>query len=113
MRGELHSSVECAYSAQETVLLPNTQIVPANVTEQTFIKEPAVVLSLLDTATNGVFWLNSQGVIQSVSSAALALTGYEINELLAQPLSSLFTLQSQFLVEKYFKFIRGQKKTGY
>ncbi len=110
LRGELHSSVECAYSAQETVLLPNTQIVPANVTEQTFIKEPAVVLSLLDTATNGVFWLNSQGVIQSVSSAALALTGYEINELLAQPLSSLFTLQSQFLVEKYFKFIRGQKK---
>ncbi|WP_019219838.1 PAS domain-containing sensor histidine kinase [Bartonella florencae] len=110
LRGELHSSVECTYSAQETVLLPSAQTVPANATEQTLIKEPAVVLSLLDTATNGVFWLDGQGIIQSVSSAALALTGYEINELLAQPLSSLFTLQSRFFVEKYFKFIRVQEK---
>ncbi|GAA5100294.1 HAMP domain-containing sensor histidine kinase [Bartonella acomydis] len=109
LRGELYSSVKYAYSANETAaLLPSAQILPTNASEQTLIKEPAVVLSLLDTATNGVVWLDGQGVIQSVSSAALALTGYEINELLAQPFLSLFTLQSRSLVEKYFELIRIQ-----
>ncbi|WP_246787145.1 sensor histidine kinase [Bartonella taylorii] len=112
LRGELHSSVRCEHLVKETaVLLPSAQTLTANTIEQTLIKEPAVVLSLLDTAIKSVFWLDGQGFIQSVSSAALALTGYEINELLAQPLSSLFTLQSQFLVEKYFKLIRVKGKS--
>ncbi|EJF75354.1 PAS domain-containing protein [Bartonella alsatica] len=111
LRGELHSSVGNKHLVKEAAfLLPNAQTLPVNAIEQTLIKEPAVVLSLLDTATSGIFWLNGEGVIQAVSSAALALTGYEINELLEQPLSSLFTLQSRFLVEKYFKFIRVKGK---
>lgn len=111
LRGELHSSLDEAHLIEETVVqLPNAQTLPENATEQTLIKEPAVVLSLLDTATNGVFWLDGQGDIQSVSRAALALTGYEIKELLSQPFSSLLTLQSRSLVEKYFKLIRMKGK---
>lgn len=111
LRGELHSSVNGAHLIEETVVqVPNAQKLPENVPEQTLIKEPAVVLSLLDRTTNGVFWLDRQGDIQSVSRAALALTGYEINELLAQPFSSLFTSQSRSLVEKYFKLIHMKEK---
>ncbi|VEJ44961.1 PAS domain-containing sensor histidine kinase [Bartonella vinsonii] len=111
LRGELDSSVGCDHLVKETaVLLPSTQTFPENIIEQTLIKEPAVVLSLLDTATDGIFWLDGQGDIRAASSAALTLTGYEINELLAQPLSSLLTLQSRFLFEKYFKLIRVKEK---
>ncbi|EJF81458.1 PAS domain S-box protein [Candidatus Bartonella washoeensis Sb944nv] len=107
LRGELKSSVRGKSFVEETVVqLPCAQTLPGNVIEQVLIKEPAAVLSLLDTATDGVLWLDGQGCIQSVSSAALVLMGYEINELLAQPLSSLFTLQSRSLVEKYFEWIR-------
>ncbi|MET3560344.1 PAS domain-containing protein [Bartonella japonica] len=37
-----------------------------------------MVLSLLNTAIDGVFWLDGQGGIQSVSSVALAFIGYKI-----------------------------------
>ncbi|WP_273721435.1 MULTISPECIES: PAS domain-containing sensor histidine kinase [unclassified Bartonella] len=111
LRGELHASVNRTHFVKETVVqLPNAQTLPENTPKQALIKEPAVVLSLLDTTTNGVFWLDGEGFIQSVSRATLALTGYEINELLAQPFSSLFTLQSRSLVEKYFKLIRMKEK---
>ncbi|WP_336294730.1 PAS domain-containing sensor histidine kinase [Bartonella sp. CB169] len=111
LRGELHSSLDAERFVEETaVQFPGAQAFPENAVEQTLIKEPAVVLSLLETVADGVFWLDGQGLIQSVSSAALELTGYEINELLAQPLSSLFTLQSRFLVKKYFELIRIKKK---
>ncbi len=107
LRGELVSAGGGEHLVEETsVQLPCPQTLPKNVIEQTLIKEPAAVLSLLDIATDGVLWLDGQGCIQSVSSAALVLIGYEINELLAQPLSSLFTLQSRSLVEKYFELIR-------
>ncbi|EJF82308.1 PAS domain-containing sensor histidine kinase [Bartonella doshiae] len=111
LRSELDLSVECEHLVEETeVHVPYAQTLPEDIIEQAFIKEPAVVLSLLDTATDGILWLNKQGFIQSASRAALVLTGYEINELFGQPLSSLFTLQSRFLVEKYFELIRVKGK---
>ncbi|WP_208435092.1 PAS domain-containing sensor histidine kinase [Bartonella phoceensis] len=111
LRRELHSSIGCEHLVKENAFLsPSAQTLLANTIEKTLIKEPAVVLSLLDTATDGVFWLDGQGIIQSASRAALALTGYEISELLAQPLSSLFTLQSRLSVEKYFELIRVKGK---
>ncbi|WP_455475910.1 ATP-binding protein [Bartonella sp. B17] len=111
LRGELHSPVKPELLDEKTTgQLSSFQTFSVNVIEQTLVKEPAAVLSLLDTALDGVLWLDEQGCIQAVSSAALALTGYEINELLKQPLSSLFALQSQPLVKKYFKLIRANKK---
>ncbi|OLL54092.1 PAS domain-containing protein [Bartonella henselae] len=111
LRDELDSSVEGMHLVEETAdELPCAQTLSGNVIEKVLVKEPAAVLSLLDTATDGVLWLNEQGFIQAVSRSALALTGYEINELLAQPLSSLFTLQSRSLVEKYFELIRMKRK---
>ncbi|GAA5110139.1 PAS domain-containing sensor histidine kinase [Bartonella jaculi] len=111
LRGELELSGEGEHLVEKTsVQLPCTKTLPRNVIEQPLIKEPAAVLSLLDTATDGVLWLDGQGCIQSVSSAALVLIGYEINELLSKPLSSLFTLQSRSLVEKYFELIRLKKQ---
>lgn len=111
LRDELNSSVKEENFVEETAIqLSHPQTLPVNVIEQVLIKEPAAVLSLLETATDGVLWLDEQGFIQSASKAALALMGYEINELRGQPLSSLFTLQSQFLVEKYFKLIRMKRK---
>ncbi|PIT70375.1 PAS domain-containing sensor histidine kinase [Bartonella tribocorum] len=107
LRDELNASVKEENFVEETAIqLPYPPILPINAIEQALIKEPAAVLSLLETATDGVLWLDKQGFIQSASRAALALMGYEINELRGQPFSSLFTLQSQFLVEKYFKLIR-------
>ncbi|WP_455466448.1 ATP-binding protein [Bartonella sp. B39] len=111
LRGELHSSLDCEHFGKETIkMLQSAQTLPENAIKQILIKEPAVILSLLDTATDGIFWLDGQGFIQAVSSTALALTGYEINELLAQPLPSLFTLQSRYLIEKYFKLIHVKGK---
>lgn len=111
LRDELNSSVKEENFVEETAIqLSHTQTLPVNAIEQVLIKEPAAVLSLLETATDGVLWLDEQGFIQSASKAALALMGYEINELRGQPLSSLFTLQSRFLVEKYFKLIRMKRK---
>ncbi|EJF84161.1 PAS domain S-box protein [Bartonella elizabethae Re6043vi] len=111
LRDELNSSVKEENFVEETAIqLSHPQTLPVNVIEQVLIKEPAAVLSLLETATDGVLWLDEQGFIQSASKAALALMGYEINELRGQPLSSLFTLQSRFLVEKYFKLIRMKRK---
>ncbi|MBB4076616.1 PAS domain S-box-containing protein [Bartonella fuyuanensis] len=107
LRDELNSSVKEENFVEETAIqLPYAQTLPVNAIEQALIKEPAAVLSLLDTATDGVLWLDEQGFIQSASRAALALIGYEITELRGLPLPSLFTLQSRFLVEKYFKLIR-------
>ncbi|PIT69488.1 PAS domain-containing sensor histidine kinase [Bartonella tribocorum] len=107
LHDELNSSVKEKSFVEETAIqLPSPQILPVNAIEQALIKEPAAVLSLLETATDGVLWLDEQGFIQSASKAALTLMGYEINELRGQQLSSLFTLQSRFLVEKYFKLIR-------
>ncbi|WP_455482164.1 PAS domain-containing sensor histidine kinase [Bartonella sp. B35(2025)] len=111
LRGELHSSSGYEHLVEKTaVQLPCAQTLPIDTIEQALIKEPTAVLSLLNTTTSGVLWLDEQGFIQSVSSAALVLTGYEIHELLSQPLSSLFTSQSQFLVEKYFQLIRIKGK---
>ncbi|WP_139412848.1 PAS domain-containing sensor histidine kinase [Bartonella mastomydis] len=111
LRDELNSSVKEENFVEETaVQLSHPQTLLVNAIEQVLIKEPAAVLSLLETATDGVLWLDEQGFIQSASKAVLALMGYEINELRGQPLSSLFTLQSRFLVEKYFKLIRMKRK---
>lgn len=107
LRDELNSSVKEENFAEETAIqLPYPQTLLGNTIEQALIKEPAAILSLLETATDGVLWLDEQGVIQSASKTALALMGYKINELRGQPLSSLFTLKSRFLVEQYFKLIR-------
>lgn len=107
LHDELNLSVKEKNFVEETAIqLPYPRTLPVNAREQALIKEPAAVLSLLETATDGVLWLDEQGFIQSASRAALALMGYEINELLGQPLSSLFTLQSRFLIEKYFKLVR-------
>ncbi|WP_142415836.1 PAS domain-containing sensor histidine kinase [Bartonella massiliensis] len=111
LRDELNSSVKEENFVEETAFqLSYPQTMPVNAIEQALIKEPAAVLSLLETATDGVLWLDEQGFIQSASRAALALIGYEINELRGQPFSSLFTLKSRLLVEKYFKLIRMKGK---
>ncbi|KEC55308.1 ATP-binding protein [Bartonella koehlerae] len=111
LRDELDLSVEGAHLVTETAgELPCAQTLSRNIIKKVLIKEPEAVLSLLNKATDGVLWLNEQGFIQAISRSALALTGYEINELRAQPLSSLFTLQSRSLVEKYFELIRMKGK---
>ncbi|WP_102830559.1 PAS domain-containing sensor histidine kinase [Bartonella bovis] len=111
LRGELHLSLEHENTVKEmAVQLPCAQILPVNIIKQALIKEPEVILSLLDTVTDGVLWLDGQGCIQSASDAALALIGYEMDELLARQLSSLFTLQSRVLIEEYFKLIRMKGK---
>ncbi|WP_455474341.1 ATP-binding protein [Bartonella sp. B30(2025)] len=111
LRGELHQSVTSEYFVEKTECqLSSSRVLPSNVVDQTLVKEPAAILSLLDTATDGVLWLDEQGFIQSVSSAAVTFVGYEISELLKQPLSSLFTVQSRSLIEKYFQLIRAKEK---
>ncbi|ENN93244.1 PAS domain-containing sensor histidine kinase [Bartonella bovis] len=111
LRGELHLSLEHKNTVKEkTVQLQCAQTLPVNVIKQALIKEPEVILSLLDTLTDGVLWLDGQGCIQSASDAALALIGYEMDKLLTRQLSSLFTLQSRVLIEEYFKLIRMKGK---
>nr|CDP79717.1 sensory box histidine kinase [Bartonella schoenbuchensis] len=111
LRGELHLSLGYENTAKETpVQLPCAQTLPVDVIKQALIKEPEVILSLLDTVTDGVLWLDGQGCVQFASDAALALIGYEMDELLAQQLSSLFTFQSRDLIEEYFKLIRMKGK---
>ncbi|AQX30219.1 PAS domain-containing sensor histidine kinase [Bartonella schoenbuchensis] len=111
LRGELHLSLGHENTAKETpVQLPCAQTLPVDVIKQALIKEPEVILSLLDTVTDGVLWLDGQGCVQFASDAALALIGYEMDELLAQQLSSLFTFQSRDLIEEYFKLIRMKGK---
>lgn len=63
--------------------------------------QSGTLLTLLDTATDGVIWVDRTGKIQSMSSAASALMGYEIDDLNDKKLSDLFTNDSAILVDNY------------
>ncbi|MCZ2203307.1 sensor histidine kinase [Bartonella sp. A05] len=110
LRGELFLPVGKENFADElAVQLPREQTLPENMIAQVLMEEPEVVLSLLDTVMDGILWLDEQGFIQSASDTILALIDCKIDELLAQPLTSLFTLQSRALVEKYFELMRAKR----
>ncbi|MCZ2328907.1 PAS domain-containing sensor histidine kinase [Bartonella sp. F02] len=112
LRSELHSSLEEESVVEDmSVQLPLTQpSASVNVIEHVSMKEPSAILSLLDTVTDGVLCIDEQRLVQFVSNSALALMNYEINELLAQPLLSFFTVQSRVLIEEYFERTRATRK---
>ena len=73
---------------------------PPLATEQ-FIPQSLALLNLLDTATDGVIFLDKDGRIRTFSDAASALTGYEREEVVAHPFATLFSAASQSAIKNY------------
>ncbi|EJF89406.1 PAS domain-containing sensor histidine kinase [Bartonella tamiae] len=59
------------------------------------------LLNLLDTASDGVVLLNEEGVIESLSAAASALSGYETDDLVGKDLSVVFSLSTKDTLKTY------------
>lgn len=72
-----------------------------------FIPEARSLLNLLDTATDGVIFLDKEGRIRSFSDAASALTGYEQREVFAHPFTTLFNASSQGAIKNYLAILQS------
>lgn len=66
---------------------------------------PAAISNLLDTATDGVVWLDKQGHIRSLSAAASALSGFDREELVLQPFSTLFSIATKNIIDNYVQVL--------
>ncbi len=65
--------------------------------------------AILDTATDGLAVLDSQGRILTLNRSGEALFGYDQNEVAGQPLSTLIAADSEAKVKEYFE---GLKDNG-
>ena len=57
--------------------------------------------TIIDTATDGVIIISSDGAIRSISRPAEALFGYDADELAGKPFASLFAIESQRAARDY------------
>lgn len=61
----------------------------------------AEMRAILDTATDGIVMIDSDGSIRSLSRPAEALFGYESDDLAGKPFTSLFAIESQAVAREY------------
>jgi PAS domain S-box-containing protein len=62
--------------------------------------------AILDTATDGVAVLDSAGRILTLNRSGEALFGYDQNEVVGQPFSTLFDAQSRAIAEDYLEGLK-------
>ena len=72
-----------------------------------FTPERSSLLNLLDTATDGVVFLDNDGSIEGVSAAASALTGYERQDVTGKPFKSLFRPTSEEAIDNYLAALKS------
>lgn len=61
----------------------------------------AEMRTILDTATDGVIMIDTEGSIRSISRPAEALFGFESDDLAGKPFTSLFAIESQGIARDY------------
>jgi PAS domain S-box-containing protein len=61
----------------------------------------AEMRTIIDTATDGVVLIASDGVIRSISRPAEALFGFDSDEVAGKPFASLFAMESQEIARDY------------
>lgn len=72
-----------------------------------FTPEQSSLLNLLDTATDGVVFLDNDGAIEGFSAAASALTGYERQDVTGRPFKSLFRPTSEEAINNYLAALKS------
>ena len=72
-----------------------------------FTPEQSSLLNLLDTATDGVVFLDNDGAIEGFSAAASALTGYERQDVTGKPFKSLFRPTSEEAIDNYLAALKS------
>lgn len=75
--------------------------------EKTFVPERMSLLNLLDTATDGVAFLDKDGRICGFSAAASALTGYDENDVISRPFATLFRHSSEEKIKNYLSALQS------
>ena len=65
--------------------------------------------AIVDTATDGVILITSDGAIRSISRPAEALFGFDTAELAGKPFTSLFAIESQRAARDY---LNGLSENG-
>ena len=75
--------------------------------ENKFTSERSSLLNLLDTATDGVVFLDNEGSIEGFSAAASALTGYDKEDVAGRPFKSLFRTTSEEAISDYLAALKS------
>ncbi|MGB8816630.1 MAG: PAS domain-containing sensor histidine kinase [Rhizobiaceae bacterium] len=70
-------------------------------------QEVAELSSVLETATDGVVFINSDGTIRTITQSAEALFGFDPAELNGKPFAILFATESQRTVNDYLANLSG------
>ena len=70
------------------------------------------ICAILDTATDGVAVLDSQGIVQTLNRSGQALFGYEQNEAAGVPFTRLIAPESQALAADYFEEMKSNDCAG-
>lgn len=109
LRSELNLSTKEQPATQITVAESVISLPVCDEKVQAFTPERSAILNLLDTATDGVIWLDNDGDIYALSDAASALTGYDKQDVLTLNFSSLFTSSTRDTIENYMS---GLHKSG-
>lgn len=119
LKSELHLSIpDVQHDAIKPLPIPTASSHQEN-EQAAFLPKRSAILNLLDTATDGVIWLDKNGNIQALSDAASALTGYDNEDILQHDFSTLFSVSTSGSIKKYLKslgvsgaerlFNRGEK----
>ena len=94
---------EETYQKHETH--PGHETHPAE--DKPFMPERISLLNLLDTATDGVAFLDKDGHICGFSAAASALTGYDESDVMSRPFASLFRPSSEEAIKNYLATLQS------
>ena len=108
VRAHLHS---VAWKGGHALLLSMRQVdatVPAPSNDVTDLKrEVAELSSVLETATDGVIFLNNDNTIRDINQSAEALFGFDPAMVAGKPFTQLFAVESQRIAADYLSNLNG------
>ncbi len=108
IRAHLHS---VAWKGGHALLLSMRQVdanLPADSSNITELKqEVAELSSVLETATDGVIFLNNDNTIRDINQSAEALFGFDPAMVVGKPFTQLFAVESQRIASDYLSSLTG------
>jgi PAS domain S-box-containing protein len=108
VRAHLHS---VAWKGGHALLLSMRQVdatAPAPSSDVTDLKqEVAELSSVLETATDGVIFLNNDNTIRDINQSAEALFGFDPAMVVGKPFTQLFAVESQRIASDYLSNLNG------
>ena len=108
VRAHLHS---VAWKGGHALLLSMRQVdaaTPAPSSDVTDLKqEVAELSSVLETATDGVIFVNNDNTIRDINQSAEALFGFDPAMVVGKPFTQLFAVESQRIASDYLSSLTG------